>query len=93
MSILRVSSAAKVSSRRSSRRRSCLLIFLLEALRAATVGMTPEDAAEDLLDEDAEQEEAAVFLLEEVEVRCSATSDGADVLSRVALCDDVGMLP
>ena len=55
--------------------------------------MTPEDAAEDLLDEDAEEEEAAVFLLEEVEMTRSATSDEADVLSRVALRDDVGMLP
>ncbi len=61
MSNLRVSSPAMVSSRRSSRRRSFLSTFLLDAFRAATVGMMPEDAAEERVEEDAEEEGSFSF--------------------------------
>lgn len=82
-----------VLSRTSSRRRSFRLIFLLEALRATTVGMTPEDAAEMRVKDDVEEEEEeeeAVLLLDDVdEARASAWFD---VLSRVDLRDVAGML-
>lgn len=55
--------------------------------------MTPDDAAEDRVEEEVEEEEAAVFLLEEVDGTRSATSDEADELSRVDLRDCAGMLP
>ena len=51
ISNLRVSSAAMVSSRMSSSRRSNLVSFRFAAFRAATVGITPEEAAEERFDD------------------------------------------
>lgn len=95
MSILRVSSATMVSSKRSSKRRSLRSTFFLEALRAATVGMTPEDAAEERLEEDVmieeEEEEDAFFRLDEPSVIGSAASVD-EALSRVDLRECAAIL-
>ena len=77
----RVSSAAMVSSRRSSSRRSLRSAFLLEELRAATAGTTPEDA-EERVKEDVEVE--AVLRLDELDEVRSAASE-AEEPSRVGL--------
>lgn len=53
--------------------------------------MTPEDAAEERVEEDVEEEEA-VFLLDELDGARSAASKEADSLSRVDLRDCAGML-
>ncbi len=90
MSIRRVSSAAKELSRTSSNLRSFLSVFCLAALRAATVGMTPDDAADDRVEEEeAVADEPEVLRLDEL--GC-ASADEADVLSRVDLRAVAGML-
>lgn len=89
MSNLRVSSPTIVSSRTSSRRRSFLFAFLLEALRAATVGITPDDAADERVEDDADEEEVA-FRFEGPDA--GRTSLSSARLSRVDLRDVAGML-
>lgn len=74
----------------SSNLRSFLSVFCLAALRAATVGITPEDAADDRVEEEvAAVEEPEVLRLDEL--GC-ASADEADELSRVDLRAVAGML-
>ena len=74
----------------SSNLRSFLSVFCLAALRAATVGMTPDDAAEDRVEEEVVvAEEPDVLRLDEL--GCTSAGE-ADELSRVDLRAVAGML-